>query len=355
MVNIDALLQEVDPASPCGPNLEYDPAFLELEQALLGKPEVQYGDTITPAVPPEWKLVQRLAGALLERSRDLRLAVAALRAQLALHGMAGCADGLRLIESLLVQRWDSVHPQLDPDDDNDPMLRINSLAALADGATLLRELKEAPLIVLPALGPVSLRTLDIASGEVPPPEGESKLELASIEAALRDADPAKVQALGAALTQAHESAVNIETLLVRQVGSAQALNLDPLVRYLRRARDFANAGAPAAPASDAAPDGGAADGTGGATAAAAAAPAEGAARAPAAISGEISSRADVVRMLDKIITYYAQHEPASPVPLLLGRARRLVPKNFFEVLEDLAPDGIAQLLVVSGPRDTPEQ
>lgn len=348
MVNIDALLQEVDPASPCGPNLEYDAGFLELEQALLGKPEVQYGDTITPAVPPEWKLVQRLAGELLERSRDLRLAVAMLRAQLALHGMAGCADGLRLIESLLVQRWDSVHPQLDPDDDNDPMLRINSLAVLADGATLLRELKEAPLIVLPALGPVSLRTLEIASGEVPPPEGESKVELSSIEAALRDADPDKVQALRTALTQAHESAVNIETLLVRQVGSAQALNLDPLVRYLRRARDFANSGAAEAVATDAP----AAEDAGGAPAAPAA---DGAARAPAAISGEIASRADVVRMLDKIIKYYAQNEPASPVPLLLGRARRLVPKNFFEVLEDLAPDGIAQLLVVSGPRDTPEQ
>lgn len=350
MLNIDALLQDVDPANPCGPNLEYDPAFLELEQALQGKPEVQYGDTITPAVPPDWKHVQRVASELLDRSRDLRLAVAMLRAQLALQGMAGCADGLRLIESLLVQRWDSVHPQLDPDDDNDPMLRINSLAVLADGATLLRELKEAPLIALPALGPVSLRTLDIASGEVPPQEGEARLELSSIEAALRDADPERVRALAAALTQAHDSAVNIETLLVRQVGSSQALNLDALTKYLRRARDFANAGVPAgqdaaAPAADESGD------------AAAAAPVEGAVRAagaPAAISGEITSRADVVRMLDKIIGYYAQHEPASPVPLLLGRARRLVPKNFFEVLEDLAPDGIAQLLVVSGPRDTPE-
>ncbi len=61
-------------------------------------------------------------------------------------------------------------------------------------------------------------------------------------------------------------------------------------------------------------------------------------------------------MLDKICKYYAQNEPASPVPLLLERAKRLVPKNFFEVLEDLAPDGMSQLLMVSGPRsDTPAQ
>jgi type VI secretion system protein ImpA len=43
------------------------------------------------------------------------------------------------------------------------------------------------------------------------------------------------------------------------------------------------------------------------------------------------------------------------VPLLLERARRLVPKNFFEIMEDLAPEGIAQLTVISGPRGEAQQ
>jgi type VI secretion system protein ImpA len=34
--------------------------------------------------------------------------------------------------------------------------------------------------------------------------------------------------------------------------------------------------------------------------------------------------------------------------LLLERAKRLVPKNFFEIMEDLAPDGIGQLMVIKG-------
>ncbi len=54
-------------------------------------------------------------------------------------------------------------------------------------------------------------------------------------------------------------------------------------------------------------------------------------------------------MLDKLITYYQQHEPSSPVPILLVRARRLVPKSFLELMEDLAPGGVAQLLVIKGP------
>ncbi|MET0856475.1 MAG: type VI secretion system ImpA family N-terminal domain-containing protein, partial [Telluria sp.] len=60
-VDVDAVLREVDAASPCGPNLEYDPVFVELEQAVQGKPEVQYGDTISAATPPDWKAVDRLA------------------------------------------------------------------------------------------------------------------------------------------------------------------------------------------------------------------------------------------------------------------------------------------------------
>src|ERR1700737_661729 len=96
-IDVDALLREVEPRAPCGPNLEYDPAFVALEQAVQGKPEVQYGDTITAAVPPDWKAIRRIAGELIERSRDLRLAIHLLRANLALFGIAGLADGLRLV------------------------------------------------------------------------------------------------------------------------------------------------------------------------------------------------------------------------------------------------------------------
>ncbi|NRR31435.1 type VI secretion system protein TssA [Oxalobacteraceae bacterium] len=354
IVDIDALLQELDPASPCGPNLEYDPDFLELEQAIVGKPEVQYGDTVTPAVPPEWKVVKRLAGDLLARSRDLRLAMSLLRSLLALNGIAGGAAGLALIERLLEQRWDSVHPQLDPDDDMDPMLRINSLATLADATTFLRELRDAPIIMLPGLGALTMRGLDVASGELQPLEGETKVEFSSLQAALGDVELEREQVLAATLSQAFDSAVQIEALLVKEVGSSQALNLETLTRNLRRARDFvASHLAERIGAADGAQAG--ADAAGESGAEAAGGSANGAPARAAGISGDIASRADVIRMIDKICKYYQQNEPASPVPLLLERAKRLVPKNFFEVLEDLAPDGMSQLLMVSGPRESPDQ
>lgn len=346
MIDVDALIQERDPSAPCGPNLEYDPEFLELEQAAQGKPEVQYGDTITPAVPPDWKVVKKSAAGLFERSVDLRIAMPLLRASLALDGVTGMAACFRLIERLIEERWDSVHPQLDPDDDNDPMLRINSLAMLVDTGTVLREIREARLIVLPGLGPVSLRAVDVANGDLPAAAGETKMVMSSIEAALKDAPADQVAAAAQAMSASFDSARNIETLLVKHVGSSQALNLDPLTRMLGRARDFL---ATAAPAQAAAEEQGAEADAGGAPQAA------GGAARPAAITGEVNTREDVLRMIDKICGYYERSEPSSPVPLLLQRAKRLVPKTFFEILEDLAPDGINQMAVISGGRPEEQQ
>ncbi|KQQ97204.1 type VI secretion system protein TssA [Massilia sp. Leaf139] len=347
-IDVDALLLEIGPDTPCGPDLEYDPAFLALEQEALGKPEVQYGETITPAVPPDWKVVRRMAAALLERSRDLRLAIHLLRANLALSGIAGLADGLRLIERLLDTRWDSVHPLLDADDGNDPTLRINSLAILADSGTLVRELKEATLVVLPGLGPLTIKLLEVANGEQAPPAGQEKIATASLESAIADLDPEKLAAAVSAVKGALDSVVNIEVILVRQVGSSQALNLDALSRPLRKAHDFlarqggAGAQAEGDAASDALPAAGAIAVPGGAVPRG----------ARMGISGDIDSREDVLRMLDKLADYYARHEPSSPIPILLARAKRLVPMNFFELMQDLAPDGVPQLNVIRGPDGT---
>ena len=350
IVDVDVLLQEVSADAPCGPNLEYDPAFLQLEQEALGKPEVQYGGTVVPAVPPEWKLVKRQALELLARTRDLRVAMPLLRALLALHGMPGFADGARLIDRLVDARWDSVHPQLDADDGDDPTLRINSLAALADAVSIIRDVKEAAFVQLPVLGPLTLRLLEQVSGEVPVPKGQTVPAPASIEAALHDVPPDVLADAAAAVALAHDSIANIEAALVRHVGSARALDLGPLVRQLRRMRDRLATHLPQTEEPAAMPAVVPSDGV---PAYAAPSDAAGAGMRPAAapISGEIASREDVVRMLDKILAYYRRHEPSSPVPMLIERAKRLAPKNFFEIMEELAPESVGQLKVLRGPQE----
>jgi len=63
---------------------------------------------------------------------------------------------------------------------------------------------------------------------------------------------------------------------------------------------------------------------------------------------EIRSREDVIRVLDKLCEYYAQHEPSSPLPLLLKRAKRLTSLSFMEIIQDLAPDAVAQAKSIGG-------
>ena len=68
-------------------------------------------------------------------------------------------------------------------------------------------------------------------------------------------------------------------------------------------------------------------------------------------SGAIRSRQDAIRALDAVAEFFRQNEPSSPVPLFLERAKRLVSKDFLEVLADIAPDAVAQARAAGGLRD----
>ena len=57
--------------------------------------------------------------------------------------------------------------------------------------------------------------------------------------------------------------------------------------------------------------------------------------------GAIKSRQDALRALDSISLFFRQTEPSSPIPLFLERAKRLIGKDFLEILADVAPDGVA--------------
>ncbi len=136
-LEIKRFLADVAPDNACGDDLQYDPAFIALEQAIKGKPEQQMGDTIQEAEPPNWKEVRKNAEELLLRSKDLRVLISLLRALIATDGLSGFSSGLSLIKELVEQQWDGIHPQLDPDDDNDPTERVNILMSLCDQETIL--------------------------------------------------------------------------------------------------------------------------------------------------------------------------------------------------------------------------
>ena len=64
--------------------------------------------------------------------------------------------------------------------------------------------------------------------------------------------------------------------------------------------------------------------------------------------GELNNREQVLAALEKILAYYERREPASPIPLLLKRVRRLVPMDFLDLMEDLAPAAVKQFKEIGG-------
>ncbi|MEO7207605.1 MAG: type VI secretion system protein TssA [Steroidobacteraceae bacterium] len=317
--------------NPGGPNLEYDPEFMALERAQQTRPEQVIGDSVKPAQEPDWRDVTERAETLMGRTRDLRVAVALTHALLRTEGLQGFAAGLSLIKGLLEGQWDSVHPQLDADDNNDPTLRVNSLLSLAASDGVLKAVREVPLVASKTLGRFSLRDIRIASGKQPAPAGLAEPpKQVQIDAAFRDADLGELQTSAVQIALALESVGALDKVLVDKVGS-QAPELKPLVLDLTEikhvlaeqlsARGVGTAGAQGAAGDDAAKGGG---------------------------RGEIDSREDVVRQLDRLCEYYRRHEPSSPVPMLLRRAKRLVSKDFMEIVRDLTPGGVAEAELLGG-------
>jgi type VI secretion system protein ImpA len=60
------------------------------------------------------------------------------------------------------------------------------------------------------------------------------------------------------------------------------------------------------------------------------------------------SRHDALAAIERACRYFENHEPSSPVPLLLRRAQRLAPKTFLEIIADVCPNAIEQVTAVSG-------
>ncbi len=351
------LLNGVSSQSPCGEDLEYDPEFIEIEKTAQGKPEQQIGTTVIPAQQADWRVVESKSVDLFKRTKDLRIAVYLTQSLVHNKGLAGLRDGLLLIKGLLDQYWDEVHPRLDPSEDNDPTLRINSIAALCDAEMMLKGIREAVLADSNVFGRFSLRDIQYAGGKVPVPSSmeEAVPEVATINAAFMDTNVEDLQALESILQRSIETVADIDALLLDKLGTEQTADFSPLRQILNEAkqvideqlnhRGIEGVGGENSVDEDAAAASNHGDGP---EATMAKIDTTGGAVAATPLSGEVNSREDVIRLLDMACDYYARCEPSSPVPLLLQRAKRLVSKDFMEIMRDLAPAGLTQVEEIGG-------
>lgn len=334
-LDLDTLLEPVAEQAPCGPNLEYDLEFQALETAARGKEEQVIGDKRIPAVPPDWADVRERAQRLFARTKDLRVAMLWTRAAIALSGVAGLRDGLAVIHRLVDAHWDTVHPQIDPAD-NDPGFRINVLAGLLDPATTLREVRHAAIAEVPRKGRVTILDILVASGKVQASADEPAKTLAEVQGLLREAaaQPGSLEVV----SQASTLTADLQKLLADKVGTERQLDFTPLRSLLAPAAESCQAAlAESAPRS-------------GAEALAEPQPQD-AQPAGGGASAIIRTREDAIRLLERVCEYLERNEPTSPAPLLIRRAQRLMTKNFMEIIEDLTPDSLTAIKTLGGIKE----
>ncbi|MGN7980512.1 type VI secretion system protein TssA [Burkholderia sp. 22313] len=340
---IGRLLADVAPDAPCGPNLEYDADFLQLQERATPRAEQQYGDTVIPAELPDWRTVERLALALGERTKDLRVAAYLARSWTEQHGIPGYADGLTVVADLIERWWDDLHPRLDADGEPDPTPRMNALADVAGAHECARAARRQPLFDGGPSVRDAERMLD-GRDEAGGPAAGSRDGLIAALSTVRDDGRMPIEAVHAAL----RALDSIRARVTDRLGSEWAPDASDTEKALQRiAREMP---APAPMARQSAPDGSipaapAASGTTRAASAPAVLP-----NAQAWRDAEVTSRDDVRLGLDKMCRYFELHEPSHPAPLLLRRAQRLLALDFYEIIRDLAPESLPKLDLLSGER-----
>jgi type VI secretion system protein ImpA len=340
MIVAEELLKPITDQAPCGEDLSYDASLQQLETMARGKEETQF----SAAEAPNWKKVQERCLQLFGRSKDLRIVMTLAVSSLELDGLPGFREILFLVKGLIERYWSTVHPQLDPADNFDPLQRMNLVASLAtavgtfqDPLRILERLRAIPLSNSTQMGHFSLADISRAETGVAAQGDKPAVTMPQIESAFLDSKPEELSEIMRLLDECTALVHEIDESITNNVGAANAPDLAPLSSELAMMRSrvapYAKPGVSvegnptAGPATEVQPP---------------------AAKPGISIDGEIRSREDVVRLLEKICRYYDRTEPSSPVPLMLKRAARLAGMDFIQIIKDLSPDAIGQIRTITG-------
>lgn len=304
-------LLPVSPVAPCGPSLEYDPDYAVLRSCMVPRVEAQYGDFIGLPEAPNWGDIERDCAQLLARTRDLHVLVWLCRARTRLAGAAGLAQALALLAAVLARWTDAVHPQRVIEGEEDPTVRANAVAALADPEGLVGDVRD---IVIEAGTAARLSVRDV--------ERASRV---SAGALLRDSVVQQLSELR------RTSAADPQAPLNRLASAARSL--DGIARW-SRAQLGGHAPELRALEQLLEPFGGAAQDP----------PARRASPVPAMRLDDAvtvarpASRDEALSAIRAVRAWFEVHEPSTPVVVLLRQAENLVGKPFSEVVGAIPQD-----------------
>lgn len=371
-MDLEPFLVPVGQDNASGSDLRNDPRFHSIERLLdpaarsLRLENVRGGGT--GHIDIDWGGVLDQAADLARSGRDIRLLVIVTRALANAEGFPGLQGGLDLLTATVERFWDSAHPTLreSPSAREAATRRINSLFQLENTDNgLLCDLEFTTILAPRGIGPITGGDLcaggltrNQAQAEMPSGLGDKEMaELLSrhdarvnrVTAACRAEAierPEGLATLIRAIEAARAALARLEIALnTRVMENGVGVRFKDLDRVLARtlgplaAAQAQDTPAPPAPEAPAMAD---------------PAPALNGTQAPAAQGGipaAVNSRRDVERCLDMIIDFYERTEPSSPIPHLARRMRKMVPMNFLQLMEEIAPSGMKEFKNVAGVDD----
>jgi len=323
-LEIKSLLQPVAADAACGVDLEYTQLLAAIDAYRL------FGSDIPLAADTDWRALRDKTLEALAQSHDLRVLAHLAAALVRIDGLNTFCSVITVADRWLGEHWTEVFPRID----EDAILRRNALNSFADRMAVVDAVRRMPVLSHRQLGSFSLRDLELAMGQLTSVDADAKApNLAQIEATLAGTPPPELEQLSGALQAAMGSLRNIVATMQTRSGFESAPDFDGLLRPLSRIDKLLTDHIPGSAANEATADGAANEDT------------------PAMSTGsvtDIKSRQDAIRALDAVCAYFRSHEPSSPVPMFLERAKRLVSKTFMEVLADIAPDSLSQAKLIGG-------
>ncbi|MNT16739.1 hypothetical protein D3C72_1518550 [compost metagenome] len=209
-----------------------------------------------------------------------------------------------------------MHPQLVIEGERDPAVRANALAALADPEGLLSDVREI-VIAANAARHLTVREVERAFAMPRAPDAASPEAMAQQLADLTAAASGDDQAPLRLLAQAAEAAAQIVAWAAQHLG----LDAPPLHALVRLLAPFQRTGSSAPPV------------------VAAARPDPLPSWPASTPAGEgLATRDDILRDIRKARRWFENHEPSSPVAVLLKQAERMTGLRFSQVADAIPLD-----------------
>lgn len=334
-----ALLDPIAGEQPCGQDLDALGVLSSFDALRL------FGQARSPEAPPdeddedkeaaktkppiEWDRIRTDAIDGIGKSKDLRLLAYFATAALRTDGLPAFSQALTTASQWLDAFWPHVYPLLD----EDAIARRNALNCFADPMAVVDRIWRMPLVSSRQHGRYSLRDVEIARGQTAPGPLEAKPDEAAIRAAFAEMPLDDLKQLDRSVADGIQALNAMDARMRSEGGPDVAPDFGPLTtqfaklaKLFREQLELRGEGTGA--------NGGAGDGA-----------------AQAGFGGPIGSRQDAIRALDAVADYFRRNEPSSPIPLFVDRAKRLVAKDFLEVLADIAPDALAVARSAGGLKD----